>query len=174
MQDKVLSILGRHGVMTVATNRPDGWPQATTVSYANEGMILYFLISRSSQKFENIAADDRVSIAIGSEASAPSQIEGLSMAARALESSDEPYRSQMLARLSARHPGYFDAKTLDMEGSALIRVLPHVISGVDFSAGLGHAETILVGADEIEAFTAVRPDNWGPNPAHSGAHSGST
>ena len=168
MQDKVLSILGRHGVMTVATNRPDGWPQATTVSYANEGMILYFLISRSSQKFENIAADDRVSIAIGSEAGAPSQIEGLSMAARALESTDEPYRSQILAKLSARHPGYFDPETLDMKRSALIRALPHVISVVDFSAGLGHAETITVGADEIVGFTAVRPDNWGPNPAQPG------
>jgi len=24
--------------MTVATNRPDGWPQATTVGYVNDGL----------------------------------------------------------------------------------------------------------------------------------------
>jgi hypothetical protein len=38
--------------MSLATVRPDGWPQATLVSYVNEGIILYFLISRSSPNAE--------------------------------------------------------------------------------------------------------------------------
>lgn len=166
MQDKVMSILDRHSVMTIATNRPDGWPQATTVGYVNIGMILCFLISRTSQKFKNLASDDRVSITVASEPSTLSQIEGLSMAAHVIESKDEPYRTEILARLSARHPGYFDPETLDMKASALFRALPMVVSVVDFSQGLGHAEAFTVGPGEIVGLAPERPDNWGPNPAH--------
>ena len=164
MEDEISSILEHHGVMTLATLRSDGWPQATTVSYVSRGLILYFLISRTSQKFKNITADDRVSIAIASEPKAAADIRGLSMSARTLESRDEPYRSEMLARLGERHPGYFDAKTLDMTESALIRALPKVISIIDYSKGLGHSEIVTVGAEEALEFTANRPDDWGPNP----------
>jgi hypothetical protein len=166
MEDKVLSILAQHRVMTVATVRPDGWPQATTVGYVSRGTILYFLISRTSQKYSNIAADDRVSIAIGAEAANPAQIVGLSMACRAIESRDEPYRSEMLAKLSARWPGFFKPEEIDVRTSALMRALPRFISIVDFSMGLGHADLVSVGADEVLEETAVRRDNWGPNPMH--------
>ena len=71
----------------------------------------------------------------------------------------------MLAALSRRHPGYFDPVALDMTKSALMRVNPTMISIVDFSKGLGHAETVTVGGQEITELTARRPDNWGPNPA---------
>jgi nitroimidazol reductase NimA-like FMN-containing flavoprotein (pyridoxamine 5'-phosphate oxidase superfamily) len=50
--------------MTVATLRPDGWPQATTVGYVNEGLTLYFLCGLDSQKAKNLARDDRVSLTI--------------------------------------------------------------------------------------------------------------
>ena len=39
---KILDLLDAHRVMTLATLRPDGWPQATTVGYVNEGLVLYF------------------------------------------------------------------------------------------------------------------------------------
>jgi hypothetical protein len=136
------------------------------VCYVNDGLAVYFLISRSSQKFENIARDGRVSIAIGDWARLPIQIKGLSMAAEAFEVRDDPYRAEALIKLSARHPDYFDAAAFDMAGSALMRALPRVISMVDFSRGLGHAEALSVGADQIAAFTAAKPNNWGFNPAH--------
>lgn len=53
--------------MTVATLRPDGWPQATTVGYANEGLTLYFLCGPDSQKATNLARDDRVSLTCGAD-----------------------------------------------------------------------------------------------------------
>ena len=67
MEQKAIDILDAHRVMAIATLRPDGWPQNTVVGYANVGLIIYFLISRSSQKFANIEHDDRVSVAIGEE-----------------------------------------------------------------------------------------------------------
>ena len=47
---KILSILDQHRIMTVATLRPDGWPQATTVGYVNEGLVLCFLCGLDSRK----------------------------------------------------------------------------------------------------------------------------
>ena len=67
MQQPAIDILDANRIMTIATVRPDGWPQATIVGYANEGWSLYFLIYRNSQKFANIARDNRVAITVGSE-----------------------------------------------------------------------------------------------------------
>jgi len=155
--------------MALATLRPDGWPQATIVCYVNDGLAIYFLISRTSQKFANITRDGRVSIAIGDEARLPGEIQGLSLAADVSELRDAPYRPQVLAKLGARHPDYFDAATFDMAGSALMRALPRIMSVIDFSRGLGHAESLSVGADQIAAFTAATPNNWGFDPSPSPA-----
>jgi nitroimidazol reductase NimA-like FMN-containing flavoprotein (pyridoxamine 5'-phosphate oxidase superfamily) len=43
IRKKILMLLDQHRIMTIATLRPDGWPQATTVGYANEGFTIYFL-----------------------------------------------------------------------------------------------------------------------------------
>jgi nitroimidazol reductase NimA-like FMN-containing flavoprotein (pyridoxamine 5'-phosphate oxidase superfamily) len=61
---KILTLLDEHRIMTIATIRPDGWPQATTVGYVNEGLTLYFLCGLDSQKAANLARDDRVSLTI--------------------------------------------------------------------------------------------------------------
>lgn len=36
LKSQILSIIEAHRIMTVATLRADGWPQATTVGYAHE------------------------------------------------------------------------------------------------------------------------------------------
>ena len=64
MEQPAITILNANRLMTIATVRPDGWPQATVVGYANEGFRLYFLIYRKSQKFENIALNNRVAITV--------------------------------------------------------------------------------------------------------------
>lgn len=163
MHRKAIEILERHGVMALATVRPDGWPQATMVGYVNDELTLYFLISRTSQKFHNLAADDRVSIAIGSAPADAAGIQGLSMAAHAWEVRDEPYRARFTGRLLERHPGYFEPTHIDFAASALMRARPFIVTIVDFSQGLGHADVITVGGDAV-AMEAARPDNWGPNP----------
>ena len=74
---------GQHRIMSIATLRPDGWPQTTTVSYVNEGLTLYFLCGLDSQKAANLARDDRVSVTIDHDTSQVMEITGLSMAAHA-------------------------------------------------------------------------------------------
>jgi nitroimidazol reductase NimA-like FMN-containing flavoprotein (pyridoxamine 5'-phosphate oxidase superfamily) len=74
--------------MTIATVRPDGWPQTTMVGYANEGWRIYFLIYRSSQKFENISKDNRVSVSVGHEPGSLSDIKAVYAGCNAEEVTD--------------------------------------------------------------------------------------
>ena len=50
--------------MTVATIRPDGYPQATTVNYIHDDLIVYFATAATSQKAGNIKLNNKVSVAI--------------------------------------------------------------------------------------------------------------
>jgi pyridoxine/pyridoxamine 5'-phosphate oxidase len=75
--ERVLDLLKTHDKMTVATLRADGFPQATTVNYVNEGLVIYFGCSARSQKAGNIERDDRVSLAIDHEYADWSKIQGL-------------------------------------------------------------------------------------------------
>jgi len=83
IKEKILTLLDQHRIMTIATLRPDGWPQATTVGYVNEGLTLYFLCGLDSQKAANLAHDDRVSLTIDHDTPDLMAITGLSMAAHA-------------------------------------------------------------------------------------------
>ena len=73
LKSKILELLDQHRLMTIATNRPDGWPQATTVGYVNEGLPIYFLCSPQSQKAANLARDNRVSLTIDHDVNDPMQ-----------------------------------------------------------------------------------------------------
>ena len=46
----ILDLLHRHNVLTLATVREDGWPQATTVGYVHDGLTLYVGCGADSQK----------------------------------------------------------------------------------------------------------------------------
>jgi len=141
--------------MTVATNRPDGWPQATTVGYVNDGLTLYFLCGPKSQKAKNLARDDRISLTIDHDTSDPMAITGLSMAAHAHPVADATEVAKVLvgyrgtpswqsrcsvwALLRERYPGYAGFP-LPSEEIRIYRVVPTVISVIDYAKGFGHSE----------------------------------
>ncbi len=123
----VVNLLSRERLMTVAVNRDDGWPQATTVGYYNEGLDLYFSVARSSQKFINLQSDSRASIAIRSPSGGGSV--GLSMAGHVTEITDRAEAESLDQRLIARYP---DAHVYAPSGEAvvLLRFRPIIVSAV--------------------------------------------
>jgi hypothetical protein len=64
LREEITSILKNADEMTIATVRPDGYPQATTVSYVNDGLKIYFGCAAESQKAKNLARDSRVSLTV--------------------------------------------------------------------------------------------------------------
>jgi len=83
LRDEIVSILNGANDMTIATLRSDGYPQATTVSYANDGLTVYFGTAGASQKAQNIARNDKISLTVNLPYTNWGQIRGLSVAGRA-------------------------------------------------------------------------------------------
>ncbi|WP_240057294.1 pyridoxamine 5'-phosphate oxidase family protein [Paraburkholderia azotifigens] len=104
IKERILALLDQHRIMTIATLRPDGWPQATTVGYVSEGLTLYFLCGLDSQKANNLARDDRVSLTIDHDTSDLMAITGLSMAAHAQPVTDRTEAEKVLRMLPLKYP----------------------------------------------------------------------
>jgi general stress protein 26 len=121
----VASLLKEHNIMSVATVRPDGFPQATTVVYANDGVRLYFACDRGCQKVRNLARSPKVSVTIANDYEDWSQIRGLSIGGIA-----EVVKSPAEQRAD----------------TAVVRISPKVISVIDYRRGLGHTDLVEVGA----------------------------
>jgi len=145
MRTRILALLGQHRIMTIATLRPDGWPQATTVGYASEGLTLYFLCGLNSQKAANLARDDRVSLTIDHDTPQVMDIKGLSMAARARAVVDPKEGQKVMRLLIAKYPPQQTPIPLPMpkpEDVRIFRVTPTVISVLDYSKGFAHADLV--------------------------------
>lgn len=159
MEQQAIEILDDHRLMAVATLRPDGWPQVTIVSYANEGL-LYFIISRTSQKFANIQRDSRISIAIGRDFDDPVEIKGLSIAANASEVRDPTQRQRAIDLLLHRHPALAKLPRPDLRHSAVMRAYCSVVSILDYSQGFGHSDLLTVSPGGVQ-MTPARDEGWG-------------
>ncbi|GIL00775.1 MAG: pyridoxamine 5'-phosphate oxidase [Alphaproteobacteria bacterium] len=151
LRNRVLEILDANRLMTVATLRPDGWPQATTVGYASDGLELFFLCGADSQKAANLARDNRVSITVDHDVSDPMKIEGVSLAGRAEPIDGEDEVARFLALLIKKYPEYAALPQPDMAGVRCFRVRPLVISVLDYSQGFGHTDLVSVSEDDLAA-----------------------
>jgi nitroimidazol reductase NimA-like FMN-containing flavoprotein (pyridoxamine 5'-phosphate oxidase superfamily) len=154
LRGKILALLDQHRIMRIATLRPDGWPQSTTVGYVSDGLTLYFLCGLESQKAANLARDDRVSLTIDHDTADLMAITGLSMAARAHLGTDRAEAEKVLRLLPLKYP---DQKNLPVkmptpDDVRIFRVVPTVISVLDYSRGFGHTD--LVAAEPL-AETAL-------------------
>jgi hypothetical protein len=145
LRQKILTLLDQHRIMTIATLRPDGWPQATTVGYASEGLTLYFLCGPNSQKATNLARDDRVSLTIDHDTDQVMDITGLSMAAHATPVLGPRDVQKVLGMLMAKYPEQKGSIPLPMPSAADVRiykVTPVVISVLDYTKGFAHTDLV--------------------------------
>jgi nitroimidazol reductase NimA-like FMN-containing flavoprotein (pyridoxamine 5'-phosphate oxidase superfamily) len=141
---KILALLDQHRIMTLATLRPDGWPQATTVGYVSKGLTLYFLCGIGSQKADNLDRDDRVSLTIDHDTPDLMAITGLSMAAHAQAVTDPDEADQVLAMLPTKYPA---DTSLPMpmptrDQVRIFKLIPTVISVLDYTKGFGHTDLV--------------------------------
>ena len=121
----IVGLLDRERLMSIGINRPDGWPQVTTVGYVNEGLDLYFVTGRDSQKLANLAADPRISLSIFIDEQADGPV-GLVMSGHAHEVADPDEIQTLTAIMSARWPD-FSVYCPTSRAQAVVRFRPEVI-----------------------------------------------
>lgn len=138
----ILDLLEAHRLMTLATNRSDGYPQATTVAYASDGLTLYFACDRDCQKVKNLNRSKKVSLAIDHDQANWKKIRGLSMAADAGVLTKPTEIRRALRLLARRFPEMARMSKGDLAETAFVRVKPRIISIIDYTQGFGHTELV--------------------------------
>lgn len=170
----ILRLLHEHRVMTLATLRPDGWPQATMVGYVNDGFLLYCFVARSTQKFANIQRDPRVSVAIGSDAANPMAVRGLSLAGHASKVDDRAEFDEIAALRLKKFPEYaaLPAPLAQQDGHlriapapkpsrvVLLRIAPDIISVLDYEHGFGHSELVTFSERDLDVHLETQSHPW--------------
>jgi len=145
VKQKILSLLADHRIMTLATLRADGWPQATTVGYVSDGLTLYFLCGIGSQKDANISRDNRVSLTIDHDTDQIMEITGLSMAASATAVTDPAEAERVIGMPPLKYPAQKTPLPMPMPKPGevrIFRVTPVVISVLDYTKGFGHTDLV--------------------------------
>jgi len=138
-KQRILELLDVVDNMTLATLREDGHPQATTVSYVNEGLTVYFGTAHDSQKAVNISRDPRVSLTVNRPYRFWKDILGLSAGGLARAVSDAAEYRRASSLLFERFPEVAVYRGLESEETALIRIDLQTISLLDYRLGIGHA-----------------------------------
>jgi general stress protein 26 len=159
-KDQIITLLDSHRIMTLATNRADGWPQATIVGYANDGLLIYCFIGRGSQKFTNITRDSRVSIAIGNDYPQPLQIKGLSLSAHVTVVDDKAEIDRAIEVLLRRYPEYATMPRPADADVAVLRAVPEFVSILDYSKGFAHTDLVSVADGDLPRKIDSRQHRW--------------
>ena len=149
LKSLIQKIIDSHRTLTLATLRPDGWPQATTVGYGGIGLNLYFLCGVDSQKAANIAACKKVSLTIDDDVDNVMVLKGLSMAATAEFVTDRATCSKLYRLLISKYPAAKDWPEPDPETVRYVRLTPKVISVLDYSKGFGHTDLVDVTPSDL-------------------------
>lgn len=153
---KILELLDENRVMSVATVRPDGWPQTTMVGYVHDDLTLYFAVARVSQKLANIKHEARISIALGHDA--PDRLRGLSMAAHAAEVTDPAEIAHLNGLMLERYPEQSLLSPRE-SSAAVLRATPIVVSIIDLAKGPGEPELVKVSSETTVHHIRDTPAN---------------
>lgn len=143
LRAKIVEILAHTNDMTIATIRPDGWPQATTVSFVSDGLAIFFVTGAQAQKAKNIAKNGKVSLTVDRPYKNWDEITGLSLGGTAERVTDEAEIAKIEKLMAKKFPQTADF-SMPEDALAFFKVTPKVISVLDYSKGFGHTDTVTV------------------------------
>jgi nitroimidazol reductase NimA-like FMN-containing flavoprotein (pyridoxamine 5'-phosphate oxidase superfamily) len=144
LKAEITSILDGANDMTIATIREDGYPQATTVSYVNDGLAIYFGCAAQSQKARNIARNAKVSLTINLPYASWNDIRGLSIGGKAKPVTDPAQIDEVAQLMCEKFSQISPYAPTEVEGIELFRVTPEVVSILDYRKGFGHTDLVKV------------------------------
>jgi general stress protein 26 len=122
--------------------RANGYPQATTVSYVNEGLTIYFGCGAGSQKARNIAANNKVSLTIEAPYASWEQIKGLSIGGVAERVTDKDEIDRVGRLMRAKFPQIDQFEAVPGTELVVYCIRPQVISVLNYTKGFGHTDLV--------------------------------
>ncbi len=138
-------LLREHKILTLATVREDGYPQATIVGYVNEGFSIYVATFPESQKVHNIQASDKVSLAVGRDRDDWGMVQALSVGGRANVVQDPEEVKRVIALLDRKYPQLSGMPVpVEPHGISILAIHPEIITVLDYTKGFGHQDIFRV------------------------------
>jgi general stress protein 26 len=144
LKQEIISIIDDANDMTIATVREDGYPQATTVSYVNDGLKIYFGCAANSQKAKNLARNNKVSLTVNLPYASWNDIRGLSLGGRAELVTDPQEVGQVSQLMFEKFPQIACYAPAELEEIVLFQVTPEIISVLDYRKGFGHTDLVKI------------------------------
>jgi general stress protein 26 len=146
LKQEIVAILEEANDLTIATVREDGYPQATTVSYVDDGLTIYFGCAAGSQKAKNIALNPNVSLTVNLPYASWKEIRGLSIGGKAALVTDPEEISQASQLMLQKFPQIAGYASTELDEIALFRITPEIVSVLDYRKGFGHTDLVKVAA----------------------------
>jgi len=143
-KNEIIELIEREVDMTIATIRPDRLPHATTVSYVNDGLVLYFGSAANSQKAVNIESNGNIALTINSPYHFWKDIAGLSISGSVCRVKNTEEFRLAGKLLHDKFPQVNEYAKVESEEIALFRIEPKFISHLNYRKGFGHTEHHIV------------------------------
>lgn len=142
----ILKLMDSQNLMTLGVNRPDGRPHVATLGYMNDGLKLYFITAKDSEKHRNLEADSRVAVAIRGNAEEGEAV-GLSIDGRAQVVTEIEEIEWIFARILERSPGV-QPWAPGLGATVVVKVIPEIIEAVAVVGGRSRAQSYSIGNPE--------------------------
>ncbi len=142
LKEKILEILSTHHMMTIATIRPDGFPQANIVNYIHDDLTIYFASDATSQKAANIKLNNKLSLAIAGEVDNFYKLTGLSLSGYAERVMEKNLVNGLILELFKKLPHSQRFAPEEKNNLAVYAIKPIAISLIDYSKGFGNTDLI--------------------------------
>lgn len=151
LRQNAAAILREGRDMTVATLCEDGAPHAVVVSYASDGLRLYFGCAADSRKALNLGRDGRCAATVTLPYQAWSEIRGISLIGRARRLDDMAEIERVGKLFQAKFPQVGEVVPEPYQSVRLFEITPTEISVLEYAKGFGHVEHGDLAAGELAA-----------------------
>ena len=147
LEKAIVSYLDSHRHMALATVKDDGSPYASTVSYVNKGLTIFFMTDPSSQKGKNIQFCPKVGVAISEDYLDWDKIEGVQLTGSVEWITDQTELKQIQQMFAHKFPQvhkYLSGYGVTIDIIPFLRITAKRINYLDYSKGFNHWDTLAL------------------------------
>jgi len=147
LEKAIVSYLDSHRHMALATVKDDGSPYASTVSYVNKGLTIFFMTDPSSQKGKNIQFCPKVGVTISEDYLDWDKIEGVQLTGSVEWITDQTELKQIQQMFAHKFPQvhkYLSGYGVTIDIIPFLRITAKRINYLDYSKGFNHWDTLAL------------------------------
>ncbi len=145
LRKAIIKYLDTHRHCTLATVSEDVGAHASTVSYVNQGLDIYFMTDPSSRKAKNMAFCNKIAFAVTEDYLDWDEIRGVHLSGTVEWIKDEADLKRVQKMFGDKFPQvhkYLGGYGVTIDIIPFLKISPGKIDYLDFSKGFNHWDTL--------------------------------